>query len=195
MKKLIYLLSISVAGFAFQGCSSGTKDAKDTADSLNTVKDTTSNAMAKGGIAVEPSDAEFSTKSAVGGLAVVEFGNLALEKTNNPQVKDFANMMVTDHGKANEELIAIAKMKNITLPGALDEEHQKKRSELNGKTGKDFDKAYVEAMVDGHEKTLKLMQDEAKDGKDADLKAFASKTTPVVNTHLVMIKKIHDSMK
>jgi putative membrane protein len=195
MKKLIYLLSISVAGFAFQGCSSGTKDAKDTADSLNTVKDTTSNAMATGGIAVEPSDAEFATKAAVGGMAEVEFGNLALEKTNNPQVKDFANMMVTDHGKANEELIAIAKMKNITLPGALDEEHQKKRSELNGKTGKDFDKAYVEAMVDGHEKTLKLMQDEAKDGKDADLKAFASKTTPVVNTHLVMIKKIHDSMK
>jgi putative membrane protein len=195
MKKLIYLLSISVAGFAFQGCSSGTKDAKETADSLNTVKDTTSNVTDTGGIAVDASDATFATKAAVGGMAEVEFGNLALEKTSNPQIKDFANMMVSDHGKANEELMAIAKMKNITLPGALDEEHQKKRSELNGKTGKDFDKAYVEAMVDGHEKTLKLMEDEAKDGKDADLKAFASKTTPVVNTHLVMIKKIHDSMK
>lgn len=195
MKKLVYLLSISVAGFAFQGCNSGTKDAKETADSLNEVKDTTSNVTATGGIAVDASDATFATKAAVGGMAEVEFGNLALEKTSNPQVKDFANMMVSDHGKANEELKAIAKMKNITLPGALDEEHQKKMTELNGKTGKDFDKAYVEAMVDGHDKTLKLMQDEAKDGKDADLKAFASKTSPVVNTHLVMIKKIRDTMK
>lgn len=195
MKKLTYLLSISVAAFAFQGCNSGTKDAKDIADGLNAVKDTTTNVMSTGGIAVEESDAEFATKAAVGGLAEVEFGKLALKKTSNAQIKDFANMMVVDHGKANEELIAIAKMKNITLPGVLDDEHQKKMSELISKTGKDFEKAYVEAMVDGHEKTLKLMQDQAKDGKDSDLKAFASKTAPVVQTHLDLIKRIKDNMK
>lgn len=195
MKKLAYLLSISVAVFAFQGCGGGTKDAKETADSLNTVKDTASNMMVPDAIAVEESDAEFATKAAVGGMAEVEFGKLALEKTSNPQIKDFANMMVLDHGKANEELMAIAKMKNITLPAALDDDHQKKMNELNSKTGSDFDKAYVEAMVDGHEKTLKLMENQAKDGKDADLKAFASKTAPVVQTHLNLIKKIHDNMK
>lgn len=195
MKKIIYSLAIATAALAFQSCNSGTKDSKETADSLNKTKDTTSNVMATGGIAVEPSDAEFATKAAVGGMAEVELGKLALTKATNEQLKEFAKMMVSDHGKANEELMLIAKKKNITLPAAVDEDHQKKMNELDKKSGKDFDKAYAEAMVDGHKKTLKLMQDEAKDGKDADIKAFASKTTPVVQTHLDMINKIHDSMK
>lgn len=195
MKKLIYLFAISAGIFAFSSCGSGTKDAKETADSLNKVKDTTSNVMATGGIAVEPSDAEFATKAAAGGMAEVEFAKLALTKTTDAQIKDFANMMVSDHGKANEELAAIAKMKNITLPGALDEDHQKKMTELNQKSGRDFDKAYVDAMVDGHKSTLTLMQDEAKDGKDADLKSFAGKIAPTVQSHLDLINKIHDSMK
>lgn len=109
MKKLAFLLSISVATFTFQGCGSGTKDAKETADSLNTVKDTTSDVMATGGIAVVESDAEFTTKAAVGGMAEVEFANIALQKTTDTQIKDFAKMMVKDHGTANEELMSIAK--------------------------------------------------------------------------------------
>ncbi|AMP98529.1 Membrane protein [Pedobacter cryoconitis] len=195
MKKIIYSLSIAAAALAFQSCNSGTKDTKETADSVNKTKDTTSNVMATGGIAVEPSDAEFATKAAVGGMAEVELGKMALTKATNTQLKDFAKMMVSDHGKANEELMLIAKNKNITLPAAVDEDHQKKMNDLSKKSGKDFDKAYAEAMVDGHKSTLKLMQDESKDGKDADLKAFASKTTPVVQAHLDMINKIHDSMK
>lgn len=195
MKKLAFLLSISAAVFTFQGCGSGTKDAKESADSLNAVKDTTTNVMATGGIAVEESDAQFATKSAVGGMAEVEFAKLAIRNTSNAKVKDFANMMVTDHGKANEELMAIAQTKNITLPTMLDDEHQKKMTELAGKSGKDFDKAYVDAMIEGHKKTLTLMEDEAKDGKDTDLKAFAAKTAPIVQSHLNMINKIHEGMK
>jgi len=195
MKKLAFLLSISAAALTFQGCGSGTKDAKETADSLNTVKDTTSNVMATGGIAVDESDAMFATKAAVGGMAEVEFANIALQKTANTQIKNFANMMLKDHGKANEELMSIAKIKNITLPAVLDDEHLQKKSELDSKSGKDFDKIYVDAMVDGHQKTLKLMEDEAKDGKDSTLKAFAAKLVPIVQSHLGMINKIKEDMK
>jgi len=195
MKKLIYLAAISAVVFTFQACNGGAKDAKDTADSLNKVKDTTSNVMQTGGIAVDAGDAKFATTAAVGGMAEVALGKLALEKSTNAQVKEFATMMVSDHGKINEELMAIAKMKNITLPMTVDEDHQKKMDELSKKTGADFDKGYVSAMVDGHNSTLKLMNDEAKDGKDVDLKAFAAKTAPMVESHLTMIKKIHDGMK
>jgi putative membrane protein len=128
-------------------------------------------------------------------MAEVALGKLALQKSTNTQIKDFANMMVTDHGKANDELMAIAKSKNITLPATVDSTHQKKMDDLAKLSGKDFDKAYVDAMVDGHKKTLTLMQDEAKDGKDADLKAFAAKTAPTVQMHLTHINTIHDSMK
>lgn len=195
MKKLIYLCAISATAFAFQACNSSTKDARQTADSLNMVKDTTSNEKMTGGIAVEPTDSEFATKAAVGGMAEVEFGKLALTKTTDPQVKEFATMMVSDHGKVNEELIAIAKMKNITLPKGLDEAHQKKMTELSQKTGKDFDKAYTDAMVEGHKSTLDLMKDEAKNGSDTDLRSFATKTEMMVQKHLDMINVIYERMK
>lgn len=193
MKKLIYLLAISA--LAFQACSGGNKDAKESADSLNMAKDSSTNAVATGGIAVDEADAKFTTQAAVGGMAEVELGKLALEKSSNPQVKEFATMMVKDHGMANTELMAIAKQKNITLPSTVDDEHKKKMDDLSKKSGADFDKAYVDAMVSGHKSTLKLMEDELRDAKDADLKAFATKTAPIVQSHLVMINKINDSMK
>ena len=195
MKKLIYVFTIAASALAFQSCNSGSKDAKETADSLNKTKDSTTNVAATGGIAVDESDAKFATDAANGGMAEVALGKLALTKTANAQVKQFADMMVMDHGKANEELMAIAKTKNITLPATVDADHQKKMDDLSKLTGKDFDKAYVDAMVDGHKKTLDLMNNEAKDGKDADLKAFAAKTAPTVKTHLDAINKIHDSIK
>jgi putative membrane protein len=193
MKKLMYVMAISA--LAFQACNGGNKDAKESADSLNMAKDTTTNTTATGGIAVEEADAKFTTQAAVGGMAEVELGKLALEKSSNPQVKDFATMMVKDHGMANTELMAIAQQKNITLPSTVDDEHKKKMDDLSKKTGADFDKAYVDAMVSGHKSTLKLMEDESRDGKDADLKAFATKTAPIVQSHLVMINKINDRMK
>jgi putative membrane protein len=195
MKKLSYVFMIAFGVYALSGCNNASKDAKQSADSVNKTKDTTTNTAATGGIAVTSDDAKFATTAAAGGMAEVEIGKLAAQKSTNDQIKSFANMMVTDHGKANDTLMAIAKTKNITLPTALDADHQKKYDDLSKLSGKDFDKAYVDAMVDGHKKTLTLMQDESKNGKDADLKAFATKIAPTVQMHLDAINKIHDSMK
>lgn len=195
MKKNTYFTMIAAGLLALQSCGNGQKDTKQTADSLNKTKDTTSNAMNTGGISVASDDAKFATDAASGGMAEVSLAKLALTKTANAQIKDFADMMVKDHGKANDELMAIAKTKNITLPTEPDSTHLKKAAELEKLKGKDFDKAYVDAMVDGHKKTLELMQNEAKNAKDADLKAFATKTAPTVKMHLDMINKIYDSMK
>ncbi|QPH40189.1 DUF4142 domain-containing protein [Pedobacter endophyticus] len=195
MKKLIYVMAVSLSALTFQACNGGNKDAKETADSLNMAKDTSSSTASTGGIAVDEGDSKFATEAAVSGMAEVELGKLALEKGTSQQVKDFASMMVKDHGMANTELMTLAQQKNITLPSTVDEEHKKKMDDLSKKTGADFDKAYVDAMVSGHKSTLKLMEDEARDGKDADLKAFASKTAPIVQGHLTTINKIDDSMK
>jgi len=195
MKKITYLFIVAAAAFTFQSCNHGAKDAKDSADSLNKTKDTTTNAMATGGIAVNSDDAKFATTAAVGGMAEVALGKLAVTKTSNAAIKDFANMMITDHGQANAELASIASAKNITLPTEPDSAHLKKADELSKLSGKDFDKAYVDAMIDGHKKTLDLMNNEAKNGSDSTLKAFAAKVVPTVQKHLDAINKIHDSMK
>lgn len=140
-------------------------------------------------------DTTFAAKAAVGGMAEVALGKMAASKGADSKVKDFGKMMVMDHGKANNELMGIAKAKNIMLPAGLDAEHQAKSDSLSKLSGKDFDMVYVNAMIDGHKKTLALMQSEANNGKDAELKAFAAKTAPVVQMHLTEIMKIYDSLK
>lgn len=186
---------IALAALAFQACNHGGKDSKEAADSANVTKDTSHNAATTGGIAVDKDDAKFVTTAANDGMAEVAAGKMAATKTTNARVKNFANMMVTDHTKAGDELAALAKTKNITLPATPDADAQKKADDLSKKTGKDFDKAYVDAMVDGHENAVKLFTDASQNCKDADLKAFAAKTLPTLKMHLDSIKAIKASLK
>ena len=195
MKKLSYVFMIVVAAYALQGCNNSAKDAKESADSLNKTKDTTSNVAATGGIAVTSDDAKFATTAAEAGMAEVELGKLAQKNSTSEKIKNFGAMMVTDHGKVNNELMGIAKTKNITLPTTCSADDMKKMDDLAKKIGTDFDKAYVDEMIAGHKKALDLMQTEAKNGEDADLKAFAAKTAPAVQGHLDAINAIHDGMK
>lgn len=195
MKKLNLLFIIIAAAGLLQACHSKS-NASGSDSTTTTTTDTTKVTTVKtdSSASILP-DTAFAAKAAVGGMAEVALGKMAANKGASQDVKDFGNMMVMDHGKANAELMSIAKTKNIVLPAALDAEHQAKSDSLSKLTGKDFDKAYVAAMVEGHQKTLALMQSEAANGKDADLKAFAAKTAPVVQQHLDKITKIQASLK
>ena len=137
----------------------------------------------------------FWTKAAQGGMAEVELGQMASTKAQNAEVKSFAQKMVADHTKANTELKALAAKKSITLPTDVGSEHKSTMDDLKGLSGADFDKAYVEAMVEDHETDVKLFEEQAKDDSDADLKAFAAKTLPTLKSHLDMIKSIQSKMK
>jgi putative membrane protein len=192
MKKIIFLCCLATAGFGFQSCHNAHKDAKDTADSLNKTKDTTIKISKTGGAPLDKDDAKFATDAANGGMAEVELGKLALRKTYIASLRKFAEMMVADHGKANEELQAIARKKAIALPADVDNDYKRKIADLDKKQGEDFNKAYVDAMISGHKETLDMMDKEARHGKDADLKAFAEKNAPTVKAHLEAIKRIHN---
>jgi putative membrane protein len=195
MRKLTLFSLLALSALSFQACKS--KTGSSSTDSTATTTDTTTKTttVAKTDSATANPDTAFTNKAAVGGMAEVALGKLAESKSTNPRIKEFADMMVTDHGKANDELKGIAQTKKITLPATLDAEHQAKSDSLSKLSGKDFDKAYVAAMIEGHQKTLALMQGEAADGKDPDLKAFAAKTAPVVKMHLDAINKIQSTMK
>lgn len=194
MKKTILLSVPIIALGILQGCS-GSKNTS-SADSSAVKKDSSSvTTVASADTASAISDTTFTNKAAVGGMAEVALGKMAAAKGASKEVKDFGNMMVMDHGKANDELKSIAQKKNIKLPAGLDAEHQAKSDSLSKLSGAAFDKAYVAAMVEGHKKTLALMQSEASGGKDADLKGFAAKTAPVVQHHLDEITKIQAGLK
>jgi len=189
----LVIAAVALSASVMQACNSNTKnDSKANADSANAQKDTSSMGST---LAVNKDDAQFAVDAASGGMAEVELGKLAQTKATNQQVKAFAQQMVTDHTKANNELIDVAKLKNITLPSAPGADEQKVLADLTKKSGKDFDKAYVNAMVDDHKKDVKAFDDATKSVKDTDVKAFAVKTLPTLKMHLDMINKIHDSLK
>lgn len=192
MKKVKVILTMALAVWLFQACNNAGKDSTDTADSINTEKDTS---VAGAGIAVVADDAAFAVEAANGGMSEVELGKLAQLKATNAKVKEFAEMMVMDHSKANEELKALAKTKNITLPDSVNSESKAMVKKLTEKTGADFDKAYVSDMVDDHKKDVAKFEDASKNLKDAELKAFVDKTLPVLKGHLAKITAINDGLK
>lgn len=193
MRKAHLLLTAATLAGLLQACSNG----NDTNYSGNsaTQTDTANMSTNTGPSATAGADTAFTNKAAIGGMAEVALGKMAADKGMNAKVKDFGNMMVTDHGKANDELKSIAKSKNIQLPADLDAKHQQLSNSLGKLSGKAFDTAYVNAMVDGHKQTLDLLQTEAANGMDADLRAFAAKTAPVVQMHLAKIQQIQNDMK
>jgi putative membrane protein len=190
MKKLSTVFIAAVTAFTFQACHSN-KDSKATADSLNKASDTSKTAMP---ITVDQDDAKFTVKAAAGGMAEVMLGKLAQDK-GGPEIKDFAAMMVKDHSIAGDELMTLAKSKNIALPTVLDKDMQKNFDELDKKAGPDFDKAYVKLMIDDHKEDVKEFDKATQKLKDPDLKAFATKTLPVLKMHLAAISKIDSIMK
>jgi len=148
-------------------------------------------------MAAGPSDAdkEFAIKAAQGGTTEVQLGQLAADKGSSSYVKSFGTQMVTDHGKANDELKSIASSKGITLPDKLDAKHQAMVDKLTALSGPSFDKAYIDAMVSAHKKDNILFAKEASSGTDPDIKAFASKTDETVKMHLKMIEDIQSKAK
>lgn len=194
MKKLSLIMLVVFAAWGFQACKNKAKDSTSAADSANQSKDTTK-IKPKQVINVDQNDAKFAVTAAADGMAEVSLGKVAEVKASRTRIKNFAAMMVTDHTKAGNALAEIASTKNITLPTAPDDAAQKKEHDLEKKSGRDFDKDYVDAMLDGHKKAVKLFEDASQNLKDPDLKAFAIKTLPTLIMHLDSIKSIHDKMK
>lgn len=133
--------------------------------------------------------AVFVEKAAQGGMAEVELGRLALLKSRDETVREFAQRMVNDHGKANAELATIAKTTGLEPPKNLDAEHQAQVKTLRAKEGADFDRAYSEHMNMDHSKAISLFESGAKSG-DAELAGFAKKTLPTLQEHKMMAKKL-----
>ena len=132
---------------------------------------------------VSQSDKDFMNEAAQGGMAEVKLGELAQSKAQSSAVKSFGERMVTDHTKANEELGTLASKKGVTLPTDLSSEDQKLYDDLSKKSGAEFDKAYMEAMVKDHDKDVAAFEKQAKETKDKDIRDFATKTLPTLKNH------------
>ena len=125
----------------------------------------------------------------------MKLGQLAADKAQNSEVKKFGQRMVTDHSKANDKLMQIAKQKNITLPSGMDSSSLRVFDKLSKLSGAKFDREYMKTMVSDHKKDVKEFEKEAKKAKDADLKNFAESTLPTLEEHLNLAKSAEAAAK
>jgi putative membrane protein len=139
-------------------------------------------------------DKKFIKKAASAGLMEVELGKFAQENGTSQDVKDFGKMMETDHSKANEELKAIAQKNNKTVPEKMKDKHLEKVKELKAKKGSEFDKEYMDAMVEDHEKDIEEFESALEKVQNQELKDWIDKTLPTLKNHLAEAKRINDQI-
>ena len=188
MKKNIVCLMIAAMTLTFVSC--GTKDGRE--DSTEVAEDQKEEKLEDSNT---DEAAEFAVEAADLGLLEVQLSTLALTKASSPQVKQFAQMMVDDHTKANNELKTLAQTKNISLPTVLSDASQRKFDNLNEKTGAEFDKEYMDAMVKDHKEAIDEFEDEAEDGKDAEIKSWAAGKLTALRHHLETAEKAQEVAK
>jgi putative membrane protein len=129
-------------------------------------------------------------------IAEVAAGKMAVEKTTNADVKQFAQMMVDDHGKGLDETKKVAAAKNVTLPTEPDAAHKQMADKLQKMSGAAFDKEYVsKAGVADHAKVHAALKVDIAKAQDADVKALAVKLEPTVAHHGEMAKTLNAKLK
>ena len=197
------LLSLALSAFA-QGTSSGTSSESTGSatsgsgamgSSSNTSRSTTSKSTSSKNGQLDHSDRKFLEEAAKGGLAEVEMGQLAAQRAESADVKQFGQRMVQDHQKANDQLKQLAQSKGVDIPTETDKSHQKKMEKLQKLNGAQFDKQYMDDMVKDHKKDVKEFQKEAKKAKDPDVKSFAAQTAPTLEEHLKMAEAAQKTAK
>ena len=199
MKSLFsYCALVTISLVCFSCGDSSADSAKDAKDSNAVKMDSSGTGDHTAPVvpaSVSKGDAAFAVDAAGGGMTEVQLGQLAVQKADAQDVKDFGAMMVKDHTMGGNKLKAIAAAKNLTLPDSLSADMQKEISDLQAKNGKDFDKSYISMMVDDHKKDIKDFEDESKNGSDADIRGFADSSLHMLHMHLDAAEKCHNMMK
>ena len=193
-KKVVKNLTLSAALASLCGLGAAAQTSSqmpDNAQGQQNMGMSNSNSMSAG---MGSSDQMFVKKAAQGGMAEVELGQLALQKSDNADVKKFAQRMVDDHTKANNDLKSVASAKNMTLPETIDAKDEATKQRLSKLSGSQFDQAYMSDMVKDHTKDVSEFKRESMSAKDDSIKSFASQTLPTLEDHLKEAKKINSSV-
>lgn len=158
-------------------------------------------AQAQTGAAAPPTDPQIAMIAVTADNIDIDYGKLAARKTSNPKVKQFANLMVTDHTSVNNKATALAKKLNVTpeesdTSRSLKSDADKMLEKLRGLSGAEFDKAYIDNEVSYHEAVIKTVTDTLiPNTKNPELKSLLESAGPIFNSHLQHAKEVQASLK
>ncbi len=139
---------------------------------------------------LDAADVKFLKHEAAAGMGLVKIAGFGVKKTERADIKAFAEMLVTDHTKANEELSKLAASKGVELSTVIDPKQAETYQKLEKESGTDFDKEFLATIVSGHKKCVSNFEEASKDAKDNDLKMWADKMLPALKTHLEKAKEL-----
>ena len=136
-------------------------------------------------------DAQFVKKATIGGLIEIQSAETATKRTTlTTEEQAFAKQLISEHKTANNELATIAKSKGTPLSDGLPADEQKKLMKMAEVKDKNFNEEFLEQQIACHKKAISLFEEEAENGKDADVKAFAVKMLPQLKEHLETAKRL-----
>lgn len=185
------------------GSTSGTSGTGSTTATGTTGSSTTSTDTAGGATTMTGRDASgklgwmerrFVNKAADHGKTEIALAELATQQASNPEVKSFAQKLVDDHKKVDEELTSLAGQKNVKLDQDDDPKEERHYKRLAKKSGTEFDQEFVETMVDMHEADVKMFEKASTDAKDSALKSFAAKHVDHLRQHLQQAQSLRSTI-
>jgi putative membrane protein len=135
-------------------------------------------------------DNAFVSKALEGGMAEVQLGKLAVEKSSNEDIKQFGQKMVDDHTKLGDQMKQVAEQMNVKVPDSLSSKDKSTVAKLQALNGDSFDKAYIKDMVKDHKKDEKDFKSAANRATNPALKEAATQGAQVVGEHLQLIQQI-----
>jgi putative membrane protein len=177
MRKLLLASAILLAPMAAPlAAMAQTSTMSDTSSSMSSSK------------ALSAQDQKFIKLAATAGMYEVQAGQLATQKGDS-SVQAVGTRMVTDHTKANDQLMGLTQDLGATAPTSLTARQQAMVTKLQGESGSSFDQTYLAQQKTAHLRAIKVFQTEIADGSNPELKSFASTTLPILKMHLQMIEQ------
>ena len=144
---------------------------------------------------------EFARMAAMSDMFEIQSSQMAGQRAQSPQVKQFAQRMVTDHTKTTNEMKQLTQqarsgpLHNMQMPSGLDQKHQALLTQLQQAQGPQFDQMYIQQQVQAHQTAVDMFRNYAQAGDNAQLKQFASQTLPTLQQHLQMAQEMQRSMR
>ena len=191
MKRMMALLFLMTFTLAVAVACGERETTTDTAMVTDTGTDTAMTATDTAAqTSLQPADQEFVNKAAKIGMAEVQLGNTVSGRAESPEVRGYAERMVADHTRSNDELRSFATSKRMTLPTELNADKKELDTRLASLSGAELDRTYMDAMVQDHATAISEFERASNEASDPDLKAWATKTLPALQEHHKMAQDI-----
>lgn len=139
-------------------------------------------------------DPMFLMDAASSNMLEIQLGKMAAQQATHPEVKKFGQMMQDHHTKATQELKTVASQLKVQMPTTLMPVHQELVDKVQGKSGAEFDEAYMDAMETAHRLDIAKFEMKSNSAENATVKAFAAKTLPMLQSHMKMAKELEDKV-